>query len=262
MKRMPMLEANGVDLYYNISGSGVPIVFIHPPLLTSDTFFYQSLALSRKYKIITFDIRGHGRSQYSKVPITYELIIEDILLLLDHLKIGKAFICGYSTGGSIALEFLLNNPNRALGGIIISGMSEVSDKHLHYFISSGAFFSKIRATSFLAIPISWSNSDSVKQFKKIFTIARQGNARNIEQYYRFSLSYNCTNKLKNIHHPVLLIYGGKDENFHRYANLLHEELPNNELIFFEKADHRIPTEAKDELNERISDFINTYKNDA
>ena len=49
--------------------------------------------------------------------------VGDILSLLDHLRIDKAFICGYSTGGTIVLEYLLTNANRALGGIVISGMS-------------------------------------------------------------------------------------------------------------------------------------------
>jgi pimeloyl-ACP methyl ester carboxylesterase len=50
--------------------------------------------------MITFDIRGHGKSQYSNKPLTFPLIVEDIKLLLDHLEVEKAFICGYSTGGS------------------------------------------------------------------------------------------------------------------------------------------------------------------
>lgn len=254
---MPMLEVNGVSLYYNVRGEGIPIVFIHPPLLTSDTFHYQSIELSHMFKIITFDIRGHGRSLYSQAPITYSLIVKDIKVLLDHLKIEKAFLCGYSTGGSIVLEFLLTSANRALGGIVISGMSEVSDKQLINKISLGLGLSKAGAIPILAFSVSWSNSDSTKFFKKLFTTAKEGNARNIEQYYRFSLNYNCTNKLVNIHHPVLLVYGRKDKAFHRYANILHEKLPFNELIFIEKVNHRIPSKTKKELNQKISHFINS-----
>ena len=79
--------------------------------------------LSNDFQVIAFDIRGHGRSSCSKQPLTYPLIAEDIERLLDHLNIPKAFICGYSTGGTIALEFLLSKAERAWGGIVI----EVSD---------------------------------------------------------------------------------------------------------------------------------------
>lgn len=254
---MPMLEVNGVRLHFNVRGEGIPIVFIHPPLLTSDTFHYQSLELSHKFKIITFDIRGHGRSQYSQIPITYPLIAQDIKVLLDHLKIEKAFLCGYSTGGSIVLEFLLSSANRSLGGIVISGMSEVSDQHLRNKISLGLNLSKVGAIPVLAFSIALSNSDSTKLFKKLFTTAKEGNARNIVQYYRYSLNYNCTNQLANIHVPVLLVFGGKDKGFHRYAKILHEKLPFNELIFIGKVNHRIPSKTKRELNQIISHFINS-----
>ena len=112
---MPMLDLDGISLYYTVKGKGIPIVFIHPPVLTSVNFKYQMDELSKKFKVITFDIRGHGRSKYSKQAITYQLIVEDIKHLLDHLEVKKAFICGYSTGGSISLEFLLSHGDRALG---------------------------------------------------------------------------------------------------------------------------------------------------
>jgi pimeloyl-ACP methyl ester carboxylesterase len=255
---MPMLKVNGVRLYFNVKGEGIPIVFIHPPLLTSDTFHYQSIELSHRFKVITFDIRGHGRSQYSQTPITYQQIVEDIKMILDHLKIEKAFLCGYSTGGSIVLEFLLTAANRALGGIVISGMSEVSDQHLKNKISLGLKLSKAGAIPVLAFSVSWSNSDSTRLFKKLFTMAKQGNARNIEQYYFYSLHYNCTEQLGNINLPVLLVFGSKDKTFHRYAKILHDKLPSNELIFIKKVNHRIPSKTKMELNQRISYFVNSH----
>ena len=127
---MPTLDVDGISLYYTVNGKGIPIVFIHPPVLTCVNFKYQVEELSKEFQVITFDIRGHGRSQYSDQPVTYPLIVEDIKRLLDHLKIKKAFICGYSIGGSVALEYLLNSADMSLGGIIISGMSEVREKYL------------------------------------------------------------------------------------------------------------------------------------
>ena len=127
---VPTLDVDGISLYYTVKGKGIPIVFIHPPVLTCVNFKYQVEELSREFQVITFDIRGHGRSQYSEQPLTYPLIARDIKQLLDHLKIKKAFICGYSTGGSIVLEYLLHSADRSLGGIVISGMSQVSTKYL------------------------------------------------------------------------------------------------------------------------------------
>jgi pimeloyl-ACP methyl ester carboxylesterase len=253
---MPMVDVDGISLYYSVKGEGTPIVFIHPPLLTSANFRYQIDELSQKYKVITFDIRGHGRSSYSVQPITYPLIVEDIKRLLDHLSIPKAFICGYSTGGSIVLEFLLTFPDRSLGGIVISGMSEVGDWYLKNRISVAGILSKAGCFRFLASVVTWGNSNTKETFQELFKDALKGNARNIEQYYTYSLHYNCTKRLTSIDLPVLLVYGMKDKSFHGYANLLHEKLPCNKLEFLLNEKHQLPTKAAKELNLLINQYIN------
>lgn len=253
---MAILNVDGSSLFYTVNGTGTPIVFIHPPVISSVIFNYQLEGLSQNFQVITFDIRGHGKSSFSSEPITYSLIVEDIKKLLDHLEMDKAFVCGYSTGGSIALEFLLTFPNRALGGILISAMPEVNDAYLRKRISLGMKLAKVGAKSILAYSISWSNSNTKDIFKKMFTEARQGDIKNIEQYIRFSLQYNCTHQLGNIDHPILLVYGIKDKSFHQYAKLLQEKLPNNELKFVNE-NHRIPTKAANEINELIMKFGQT-----
>lgn len=253
-----MLDVDGISLYFNVKGQGIPIVFIHPPVLTCVNFKYQIEELSQEFQVITFDIRGHGRSQYSRQPVTYPLIVEDIKHLLDHLKLKKAFICGYSTGGSIVLEYLLNSADWALGGIVIGGMSEVRDKYLKKKISLGMSLASKRAVSVLALSISWSNSNTQELFNKMFNEARKGDARNIEQYYRYSLHYNCTHQLEKINLPILLVYGKKDKPFYYYAKLLHEKLPYKELKFIDHVKHQIPTKAANDLNEMIKHFIYTH----
>ena len=252
---MPMLDVDGISLYYTVNGKGIPIVFIHPPVLTCVNFKYQVEELSKDFQVITFDIRGHGRSQYSEQPVTYPLIVEDIKHLLDHLKIKKAFICGYSTGGSIALEYLLNSADRSLGGIVISGMSEVREKYLKKKISLGISLASKRAIPVLALSISWSNSNTRELFIKLFKESKKGSAKNIEQYYRYSLQYNCSQQLGKIKLPVLLVYGEDDKPFYDYAMLLHKKLPYAELKFINHTKHQIPTKAANDLNEMIRQFI-------
>lgn len=257
---MPLLNVDdGTSIYFSVKGKGTPIVFIHPPTLTSVNFEYQLEELSRNFQVITFDIRGHGQSQYSNESITYQLIVRDIIEILDHLLIEKAWVCGYSTGGSIVLEFLLTSSDRALGGCVISGMSEVSDIILKNRIRVALKLAKKGLVSVLAWSISKGNSNTKELFKKMFTDAKQGDSRNIAQYYAFSLLYNCTDRLQNISCPTLLIYGKKDTQFHHYAELLHKKLPVNQLEFIEKSDHRIPTKKASALNSLISQFINTHE---
>jgi pimeloyl-ACP methyl ester carboxylesterase len=252
---MAMLELDGVSSYFSVMGEGTPIVFIHPPLLTSEYFRYQSAELSHTYKVITFDIRGHGRSQYSPKPITYHLITEDITRLLDHLGIKKAFLCGYSSGASLVLEFMINYPDRALGAILVSGMSESSDFYLCQRISLAVKLAKPATFSLLAKAITYGNADSNETFKTLYDASVKGDIRNIKQYFQYSLNYDCTDQLEHIKQPILLVYGKKDKSFHRYANLLKDKLPCSELNFIDNVKHQIPTKASAELNRLIAHFV-------
>jgi pimeloyl-ACP methyl ester carboxylesterase len=252
---MSFIDIDGRSLYYTEQGKGTEIIFIHPPVLTSKNFKYQLDGLSSNFRAIAFDIRGHGKSQPSNKPVTYPLIVEDIKYLMDKLSIEKAFICGYSTGGSVVLEFLLNYPERALGGIVIGGMSEVMDQPLKNKISIGLLLAKLRAIGTIALANSQTNSKNLIHFFESFKYARKSNAKNVEQYYRYSLEYSCTDQLGKIDLPVLLVYGQKDKPFHPYAEMLHERLPKSELFIIPNVDHRIPTKASKELNELIKQFM-------
>jgi pimeloyl-ACP methyl ester carboxylesterase len=252
---MAILTTVGNGLYYSEKGEGTSIIFVHPPLLTSANFTYQVEGLSREFKVVTFDIRGHGRSPYSEQTLTYQLIADDMVHLLNHLDIEKTYLCGYSTGGAIVLDFLLRHPNRALGGVIVSGMSEVRDSYNKRRISLARFLTKTGGLPILGLSVSWSNSDTISNFKKIYREALKGSKKNIEQYYHACLAYNCTNQLQTIDKPVLLVYGEGDRHFQPYAKLLHEKLPDNELKFINEK-HRIPTKSAEELNQFIWEFIN------
>ncbi|MEO2074037.1 MAG: alpha/beta hydrolase [Bacillus sp. (in: firmicutes)] len=255
---MTILSTGGSGIYFSVKGEGTPILFVHPPLLTSANFTHQVDGLSREFKVITFDIRGHGRSPSSEQPLTYQLIADDMMHLLDHLGFEQAFLCGYSTGGSIVLEFLLRHANRSQGGIIVSGMSEVRDRYNKNRIAIARTLTKLGGLPLLGFSVSWSNSNSLENFKNIYREALKGNSKNIEQYYQACLEYNCTNQLQTIDKPILLVYGEGDTHFHAYAKLLHERLPDNELKFIDEK-HRIPTKSAEELNQLIREFIEAKK---
>lgn len=256
---MPKLSLNGLSLYYAVYGKGIPIVFIHPPLMNSSNFHYQIKELSEFFQVIVLDIRGHGNSSFSVEPFTYSLIVADIIQLLDHLYIDKAYLCGYSTGGSIALEFLLSHPDRGFGGMVISGMSEVSDVKLRNKIRLGVQLSRMRAQKTLAFSVSLGNADSKETFRRLYRDALKANMKNVMQYYDNSIRYNCTEQLWSITCPVLLVFGKKDKPFHRYASLLKKYLPYPELIYLNDATHQIPTKAYIEMNDLIKRFIYTHK---
>lgn len=256
---MPTISIDQVNLYYEVYGKGTPIIFIHPPLLTSTNFLYQIGGLSNFFQVIVFDIRGHGNSSISDETLTYPLISNDIKQILDYLEIDKSYLCGYSTGGSIVLDFLLTYPERAFGGILIGAMSEVNDWMLKRRISLAAMIAKTKVLDTLAFYICLGNSNNKNVFSKLYHDAKKGNIKNIEQYYRYSMTFNCTSRLAEINAPVLSIYGEKDKGFHHYAHLINQNLRNNELVFIKKGKHQIPTKSYEEVNTLIKNFVSKHE---
>jgi pimeloyl-ACP methyl ester carboxylesterase len=249
---MPKIEVNGTLLHYHKTGKGIPLVLIHPPLLTAQIFNYQKAQLSDEFEVITFDIRGHGESAASKRKLTYPLIAEDIRQLLDALDIDKAYLCGYSSGGSIVLEALLTYPDRCLGGIIVSGMSEMSDA---YHRSLQWLAAKLSSTkplrSLVSAAISMGNADMRLTYQNLRGSSLHGNPQNQKQYFEYSLHHNVTNRLHRIQKPVLLIYGQNNVSYYRYAHQLHEELPSSSLYFIKDGAHHVPIKQATRMNDLI-----------
>jgi pimeloyl-ACP methyl ester carboxylesterase len=103
---------NGIKMYYAIYGQGDPILMIHGGLANSDYWANQVPALSKTYKVIVADSRGHGRSTRTAEPIGYDLMASDYAALLDYLKIQKTALVGWSDGGIIGIDLAMTHPGR------------------------------------------------------------------------------------------------------------------------------------------------------
>ena len=253
---MPFAAVNGTRLHYHVTGrEGVPIVCIHPPLLNEENFNYQKAQLSDNHKVVTFDIRGHGHSPYSELNLTYPLIVEDMKQLLDFLELDQVILLGYSTGGGIALEAMLTHPQRFAGAVLVSSMSETTGALLRGRIALASGLATIGGKRLLGGAISWGNADMSKTFENLYLGAVNGDRRNIRQYYNYSLKFNCSERLKEIKQPVLLLYGSQDHSYRRYADILHEGLQNSTLQFIEGVGHQIPTKAPRNMHRIMESWI-------
>jgi pimeloyl-ACP methyl ester carboxylesterase len=115
-------DANGVKIVYSVQGKGEPVVLIHGWLSSAGINWALpgiSALLAKNYQVIALDVRGHGLSDKpAKVEAYGPELVEDIVRLLDHLKIKKAHIVGYSMGGIITAKFLAKHPDRTLSGTL------------------------------------------------------------------------------------------------------------------------------------------------
>jgi pimeloyl-ACP methyl ester carboxylesterase len=123
-------SAKGVNIHYLIQGQGQPVVLIHGLHASAEMNWNLPgvmAELAKDHQVIAIDMPGHGRSDKPTDDKAYgKEIVEDVLLLLDHLKIKRAHIVGYSLGGMVAMKFLSTHPDRALSGTI-GGMGWLRD---------------------------------------------------------------------------------------------------------------------------------------
>ena len=109
-------EVNGTGLYYEVAGSGHPLVLIHGFALDTRMWDYQFEAFAQHYRVVRYDMRGYGKS----LPPTDESYshTDDLMALLEHLRIDRAHVFGQSRGGAVAIDFVLAHPE-ATGALVL-----------------------------------------------------------------------------------------------------------------------------------------------
>jgi len=103
---------NGIKVWYAVYGRGEPVLLLHGGLANANYWGHQVRALQRHYQVIVMDSRGHGRSSRNQEPYGYDLMASDVVALLDHLKLKKAAIVGWSDGAIIGLDIAMKHPER------------------------------------------------------------------------------------------------------------------------------------------------------
>ena len=118
---MPKINRDGVDIYYEVHGSGPPLLLTHGYSSTSQMWQGQIAALSRHHKLVLWDMRGHGRSDYPDHPSAYSeaLTVADMAAVLDAVGADSAIVGGLSLGGYMSLAFYRAHPERVRALLII-----------------------------------------------------------------------------------------------------------------------------------------------
>ena len=112
---------NGLKMYYEVHGSGDPVVLLHGAFMTITNNWTGWIAeLAKTRKVIAVEMQGHGRTADIERDISQENLADDVAALLDHLKIPKADLIGYSMGGGVAMECAVRHPDKVRKVVVIS----------------------------------------------------------------------------------------------------------------------------------------------
>lgn len=270
------------SIYYEVRGSGEPIVFIYGIGCLMNHFLYQISELSKKYQVISIDLRGHGKSEIPKLKknISLSATAKDIDLLLKKLKLHNAHFVGHSFGCSILLEAYKVNKKIFKSLILINAFSSNPLNGMFYSkkITSQIYeyinnFSKTLPESFSFL---WENildnalSPYILSFlggfnpknvvKKDIDIYIQGLAYiDKSVFFKFfteMVNADYSTLLKKIKKPTLIISGKKDPITPlEKQKKLNKNIKNSTLFIFEEGSHCTQLDFPIQLNKIIKDFI-------
>jgi pimeloyl-ACP methyl ester carboxylesterase len=105
-------KANGISVHYAVYGQGSSVILLHGGLANTDYWGNQIQALAPHHTVIVMDSRGHGRSTRDSRPYGYDLMADDVVALMDVLRVPKADIVGWSDGGIVGLDLAMRHPDR------------------------------------------------------------------------------------------------------------------------------------------------------
>lgn len=262
---MPIAELKNINLYYDIYGEGDPLVLIAGLGSDSVSWFNVIDDLSQNFKLIVFDNRGCGRSDYPTDDFTIEDMAKDTIGLLDYLKIYSANILGHSMGGYIAQEIAIKNPERVKNLLLISTAAYTTSRNKQLFTEfSGILKSEGYSEEWFKTFSEWLFTDEV-QSDTSFIDLFAGNALKypyLQKPEGFELQVNALNSFDSCSQLPLItantfILSGREDILITPEDslFLSEKITNSTLQILNNTAHSIQVENPKSFTEAVLEFL-------
>lgn len=257
---MPKMPANNTNLYYEVSGDGQALVFIHGLGSSSRDWESQVPDFSKSYRVVTLDLRGHGQSEKPAGPYSLPMFAQDLAGLLQGLGIKSAHLVGVSLGGGVAFQFAVDcpamvktltivNSGPALGGTPAQAQQEI-ERRVGIVEQLG-----MRAMGQALSPALFPKPEQAS-LRETFV---ERWAENDPQAYiaatRSMLGWDVTDRLGSIGCPALIVSSDQDYSPVAMKEAYVRLMPHAQLVVIADAHHAVPIEKPREFNQVLAQFL-------
>ena len=269
---MPHAQTDdGVRLYYEETGSGTPVIFVHEYAGDHRAWEPQMRHFGQRYRAIAYAARGYPPSDVPEEVAKYSQAraADDIKAVLDHLKIDKAHVVGLSMGGFATLHFGFRHPGRALS-LTVAGCGYGAEKGerdkfraevrtIAQFIDDNDIAVFAEKYAYGPTRVQFENKDprGFAEFRRQLAEHSRIGARNTQlgvQGERPSL-YDLVDDMKKLSVPTLVLTGDEDWPCLQPALLMKQNIPTAALSVMPNCGHTINIEDPDQFNRLVGDFL-------
>ena len=251
---MPKSDRDGVKIHYEVHGSGPALLLTHGYSSTSAMWKGQIEALSRHHKLVLWDMRGHGKSDYPDDPATYSeaLTVADMAALLDTVGAETAIVGGLSLGGYMSLAFHRAHPDRVRALLIIDTgpgfkKDEAREAWNKRALETGDRFDR----EGLAVLRSGSRERSTVSHRDASGLARAARGMLTQRDARVIES------LPDIKVPSLVVVGADDTPFLAAADYMAAKIPGATKVVIPAAGHAVNIDQPQAFIDAVLPFLDS-----
>lgn len=257
---MPVIGVDATDLYYEEAGSGPPVLLIHGLGSSTRDWEYQVPALAQEYRVITFDVRGHGRSGKPPGPYGVPLFARDAVALLRALNAAPAHVVGLSMGGMIAFQMAVDAPE-CVNSLVIanSGPSMILQKlsqraMIRFRFAVVRLFGMKALGRMVATPVFPKPGQEALRRRFIDRLA-SNDPRCYLDSLRGIIGWSVAGRTADISCPVLVIASDQDYTPVQWKREYAAAIPGAEVAVLEDSRHVAPLDQPDRFNRAVLEFL-------
>lgn len=260
---MPHLQANGINIYYELHGTGQPLLFIHGLGSSTRDWELQVAQFAKTHQVITFDLRGHGQSDKPDGPYSMAMFAADAAGLLQALDVATAHIVGLSLGGGVAFQLTADFPTLVKTMTIVNSAPELVIRTFKERMSVWQRFIIVRLLGMrkmgeVLAPRLFPEETQAPLRTTFVERWAENDPRAYREAMRALVGWSVSDRLGAMHCPALIITADQDYTPVALKEAYAQQLPNAQLVVIANAHHATPMERPEQFNTVLMTFLNAH----